>query len=285
MNEFILDIEAYLNQEMSPDERQQFEARLAREPELARALRQHQRLLAGLDKYYAQEHAIRAAIGQARTELMAEGFFEQASSDTPDAADGASDETPDEAASTTVVSMRRRWGYLAAAAAVVALLLLVWLRPAPGPDALLATHGQPYPDQLSERLRASQDRLGMGQVAPAQREAILTAMDAYRQPDYAEAQRRLRAYLDQYPAGAYRTDAAFYLAQSALQTGTLDTARHYLSQIGADSRYAQAAAYDQALLLIMQGDTSQARQRLAPLQDDSTYQERVRKLLEQIGQP
>jgi len=282
MNDPILEIEAYLFEEMTPDERARFEVRLATDPELSQTLVAHRRLLEGLNRYYERETAIRSSIQNVHDSLKTEGFFEQASSQNTDASDASHLETQDEASSTRVVSFRPYGQYIVVAAAVIALVFLIWPGQKKRTDPFISNHVVVFPDQVSSRLEASQQNLGFGQVDPAQVAAMQTAMTAYATREYNEAKQAFETYIQAYPTGMYQQDALFYLAQSALQLNEFPQAQDALAKISKDSPYAREAAFQQAVILFSQGQSDQANHQLELLRHDSLYRTRIDKLLQDV---
>jgi TolA-binding protein len=271
-------IQDYVDNTLPDTERQDFEAALATDKNLAQEVRLYQDLIKGIE--IATEADLRQKIGSVQSRLAAEGFF--------NAADTAGQEavvrpiTPEKTA-----AVRRLPIYRLAIAASITLLIAVgfWL--------LRPSQNTPFEDTYTAYFQAETQRLpdiytelsATGFAADKVRnESLKAALQTYQARNFTAAKNQLQNHLTTYPTD---TDAQFYMAMSLMSLKENDAAVPYLEGLmtDADSRWAKDARWYTALIYLKIKEKRNAALDVLKgiaRDDASQYQPKAKAIIEQL---
>ncbi|MEZ4774376.1 MAG: tetratricopeptide repeat protein [Bacteroidia bacterium] len=217
-------IEAYLAEEMTPEERAAFEVQIRDDQTLAEEVKLHRQTHKLLELYTQVDYKEKLRRIDAAMEAAPEG-------------------------KTIPLSGRKNiFSHPVFRAAAVILLLLasswVLLFYRYDPDRIASEQFEPYRDVITYK----------GDVLPSD-SLILAAMARYNMKDYADARQTLEKTLAQYPDLA---DARFYLAMSLLAEGEAAASIGHLQQLTSNSKYGEVSEWYLALAWLKAGDRDKA---------------------------
>jgi TolA-binding protein len=196
---------------LSETELQDFNQRLATEPELAAQWSEFQVLTSGLKQRFAAENAsddLRKRIAQADAELTAEGFFAKKSEQAP---------------TTKVVQMNPIRRYWSLAAVLVLVLAAVWFFSKPGLPAnadMFANNFSIEQTQLGSTLD-NLEKMGLGEADAQSRQNLAKALELLEKQQFSAASSALKTWLAASDSATVqnRNLARYYLAQAQMSTG------------------------------------------------------------------
>ncbi len=252
----------YLSGEMSPAERQAFEADMEKNEELRQAVLREQQLLEALERSFDDQ--VKEDIGQVHRQLEAQGFFTKA-------------RRP---------SGRRVALRAGLAAAVVALCFGIWwlaVRPASsGPALAFREHFRPETTKVEEIIG---ELTSVGFTPEMNREdSLREALALYRDGRYPQAANALEGFLN---ANPQNDTARFYLALAEMSLSKFESAAGRLYALARQDNFTMAddAQWYLALAYLQtEGNWKEARRILRQLadKDNSGRQAEARRLLEKM---
>ncbi len=199
------EIEAYLGDLLSAEERAKFEQELTRNPALKKEFDLVQDLLTGIDRF--GDDAVKAQIGAAKRELEAEGFFEKKTAKVVELQPARQ-------------RLWQRWAVAASILAVCGTALFWWMK-----------QSDPYQDFFKQNFQAEDIKIaaviddssasGLLTGDRERRNSLASALRFYQAKDYAAAAKALSAHHQSYPQD---TVAQFYLAISEIHHSDYDKA-------------------------------------------------------------
>ncbi|MEM7371839.1 MAG: hypothetical protein AAF587_24705 [Bacteroidota bacterium] len=244
-------IVAYLDGQMSPEERVSFEQTMTTDPELKEAVEQLKGIREQLSLYQG-ELALRNKI---------EDIYSQLGEET---------EPENQSATVRPISL---WTYILPIAAAIALLLWIFW-----PSQALQP---PTPEQLFTQTYippAAPERMSIGQEDALQ--ILANGHEAYRQKDFESA---AALYQEIIQDSLYGSEAAFFQAQSFLALQRYPEAKSALELV---NDRVQEVQWYRALIALGQGDIAQCKQLLQPIvsQPSFDFYQEAKKLLDILGQ-
>lgn len=248
MEKFYEHIEDYLSGNLSEDDKEAFEKALSEKPELREELALYQEIEETLAAD-AQHEKENAAVRETLTSISKD-YFEKEQKEAK-----------------VLVIQRSQWmRRIAIAAAVVLVIVFAWpyLKPA----------GVPQYADLADHPTASFTEMGGTETLLPQAEK------AFNSGDYAAAIQPLQTYLME---NDQDTQVWFYLGISLLETGAHDQAETLFKQISTlDSAYKTEAIWYLALTALKKGDMESCKKYLLEIPQGSGHYEAARNVLKRL---
>ena len=224
------EIQRFLEGDLSPEELKEFEQKLSQDPDLAREVRDYERLVMGLEA---------AGLDDFRSEVKGweAGYHAKHGPDR----EGGKDDNK-------VIPITR---YIPIAAAVALLLfagIYFYLNRSAAPQTLYATYYAPYPDMLTDRGDTTINKSG--------RSMLLAGIEAYNTENFQLAIDNLQAYLKAEPD---QKGVALYLAISQMELNRFEAAEESFKTAREDPVFRQQAEWYEGLSNLKAGNLPKSK--------------------------
>ncbi|MDN5216663.1 hypothetical protein QQ020_31630 [Fulvivirgaceae bacterium BMA12] len=254
-NDKDLEIQKYLQGDLSQEELAQFEEKIAKDPDLAGEVRDYKNLENGLES--AGLDAFKAEVLEWEQDYLRE---------TPD--------TGQPALPGKIIDFKKYIRIAAAVALLLAAGIYFYSSRTVSSETLYTQYYQQYPDMLTKR--------GDSVTGGPGEEFLLAGIDAYNNKNFEAAAANLQRYLDAVPE---QKGIALYLAISQMELDQFKLAETNFRLAREDPAFRQQALWYEALLNLKAGKEGKSKAILETILNDEHHyrKKQAEKLLNALG--